>query len=111
MQNRLEMLMTPVHGWRLATGILGAGFFVAGWSLPVGFGAGSPEAPAAGPAVQDGLQAAGDPETLARLRQGVEWLAAPEREGRGPGTRGIEAVADPAVACGLIDNFDCMTSP
>ncbi len=94
MQNRLEMLMTPVHGWRLATGILVAGFFVAGWSLPVGFGAGSPEAPAAGPAVQDGLQAAGDPETLARLRQGVEWLAAPEREGRGPGTRGIEAAAD-----------------
>ena len=28
-----------------------------------------------------------------RLRQGVTWLAAPEREGRGPGTAGIEAAA------------------
>lgn len=30
----------------------------------------------------------------ARLRADVEWLAAPEREGRGPGTAGIEATAD-----------------
>ena len=30
----------------------------------------------------------------ARLRAAVEWLAAPEREGRGPGTEGIEAAAD-----------------
>ena len=29
-----------------------------------------------------------------RLRAAVEWLAAPEREGRGPGTDGIEAAAD-----------------
>ena len=29
-----------------------------------------------------------------RLRSSVEWLAAPEREGRGPGTAGIEAAAD-----------------
>jgi hypothetical protein len=29
-----------------------------------------------------------------RLRQAVEWLAAPEREGRGPGTPGIDAAAD-----------------
>jgi hypothetical protein len=29
-----------------------------------------------------------------RLRAAVEWLAAPEREGRGPGTAGIEAAAD-----------------
>ena len=28
-----------------------------------------------------------------RLRAAVEWLAAPEREGRGPGTAGIEAAA------------------
>ena len=38
--------------------------------------------PAAGEAVQD------------RLREAVTWLAAPEREGRGPGTAGIEAAAD-----------------
>jgi len=30
----------------------------------------------------------------ARLRAAVEWLAAPEREGRGPGTAGIEQAAD-----------------
>jgi len=29
-----------------------------------------------------------------RLREAVTWLAAPEREGRGPGTAGIEAAAD-----------------
>ncbi|MFM7207545.1 MAG: M20/M25/M40 family metallo-hydrolase [Planctomycetaceae bacterium] len=29
-----------------------------------------------------------------RLRAAVEWLAAPEREGRGPGTGGIDAAAD-----------------
>jgi hypothetical protein len=29
-----------------------------------------------------------------RLRQAVEWLAAPEREGRGPGTQGIDAAAE-----------------
>jgi len=29
-----------------------------------------------------------------RLRQAVEWLAAPEREGRGPGTAGIDQAAD-----------------
>ena len=29
-----------------------------------------------------------------RLRRAVEWLAAPEREGRGPGTQGIEQAAD-----------------
>ena len=31
---------------------------------------------------------------LERLRSNVEWLAAPEREGRGPGTAGIEAAAE-----------------
>ena len=30
----------------------------------------------------------------ARLREAVEWLASPEREGRGPGTAGIEQAAD-----------------
>ena len=29
-----------------------------------------------------------------RLREAVEWLAAPEREGRGPGTPGIDAAAE-----------------
>jgi acetylornithine deacetylase/succinyl-diaminopimelate desuccinylase-like protein len=29
-----------------------------------------------------------------RLRAAVEWLAAPDREGRGPGTTGIDAAAD-----------------
>lgn len=37
---------------------------------------------------------ASDGPVAARLRAAVEWLAAPEREGRGPGTGGIEAAAD-----------------
>jgi hypothetical protein len=36
----------------------------------------------------------GDPALESRLRADVEWLAAPEREGRGPGTAGINATAD-----------------
>jgi len=39
-------------------------------------------------------EAADDAATRDRLRQAVEWLAAPEREGRGPGTKGIEQAAD-----------------
>ena len=35
-----------------------------------------------------------DGAVAGRLRAAVEWLAAPEREGRGPGTGGIEAAAD-----------------
>jgi hypothetical protein len=35
-----------------------------------------------------------DATVAGRLRAAVEWLAAPEREGRGPGTAGIEAAAD-----------------
>jgi hypothetical protein len=39
--------------------------------------------------------AAADPGALeARLREAVTWLASPEREGRGPGTAGIEQAAD-----------------
>jgi hypothetical protein len=38
--------------------------------------------------------AANDPVVLERLRKDVTWLAAPEREGRGPGTAGITAAAD-----------------
>ena len=35
-----------------------------------------------------------DPALRTRLQAAVEWLAAPEREGRGPGTQGIEQAAD-----------------
>lgn len=42
-----------------------------------------------------GPPAAGADDTAAaRLRASVEWLAAPEREGRGPGTAGIDAAAE-----------------
>ncbi len=37
---------------------------------------------------------ASEAAVVARLRADVEWLAAAEREGRGPGTAGIEATAD-----------------
>ena len=44
------------------------------------------------------MTAAADPTDDAalrdRLRHAVEWLAAPEREGRGPGTKGIDQTAD-----------------
>jgi acetylornithine deacetylase/succinyl-diaminopimelate desuccinylase-like protein len=33
-------------------------------------------------------------EATARLRESVTWLAAPDREGRGPGTKGIDAAAE-----------------
>jgi len=39
-------------------------------------------------------QSPADIATRDRLREGVTWLAAPEREGRGPGTAGITAAAD-----------------
>jgi hypothetical protein len=35
-----------------------------------------------------------DPELRDRLQRDVEWLAAPEREGRGPGTQGHDAAGD-----------------
>ena len=35
-----------------------------------------------------------DPAVRDRLKRDVEWLAAPEREGRGPGTPGHDAAAD-----------------
>ncbi len=35
-----------------------------------------------------------DAAAVDRLRENVTWLAAPEREGRGPGTAGITAAAD-----------------
>jgi len=35
-----------------------------------------------------------DAAAVDRLRENVTWLAAPEREGRGPGTAGISAAAD-----------------
>jgi hypothetical protein len=61
--------------------------------------AGGPFAPAGGRAaeraavVEAEAPATGGP-TVIRLRRAVEWLAAEEREGRGPGTAGIEAAAD-----------------
>lgn len=39
-------------------------------------------------------RSAAEQSVEARLRADVTWLAAPEREGRGPGTAGIEVVAD-----------------
>lgn len=42
----------------------------------------------------DPPQRAADDGLRGRLQAAVEWLAAPEREGRGPGTAGIDAAAD-----------------
>ncbi len=46
-------------------------------------------APVAAPAAEKP-----DAAVKERLREAVEWLSAPEREGRGPGTKGIESAAD-----------------
>jgi hypothetical protein len=52
--------------------------------------AGSPR-----PAASADPPLAADPGPLeGRLREAVTWLASPEREGRGPGTAGIEQAAD-----------------
>ena len=54
------------------------------------------------PSDQDGLRD--------RLREEVEWLASPDREGRGPGTRGMNQAADwiaeQLSKAGLITEFD-----
>ncbi|NBU39887.1 MAG: M28 family peptidase [Planctomycetia bacterium] len=48
-----------------------------------------------GPArAEESAAGASHDAVLERLRQAVTWLAAPEREGRGPGTPGIDAAAD-----------------
>jgi hypothetical protein len=47
--------------------------------------------PAAAPAVPPAPR---DAQARAALERDVAWLAAPEREGRGPGTKGIEAAAE-----------------
>ena len=43
---------------------------------------------------ESAAEAADDAAVRERLRTAVEWLAAPEREGRGPGTKGIDLAAD-----------------
>jgi acetylornithine deacetylase/succinyl-diaminopimelate desuccinylase-like protein len=43
------------------------------------------------PAVRD---PADDAAVKTRLREAVEWLASPDREGRGPGTRGIDQAGE-----------------
>ncbi len=50
-------------------------------------------------------------ERLGPQTQMDHHRAQPRAHKNCPSTQDIEAVADPAVACGLIDNFDCMTSP
>ena len=50
--------------------------------------------PASVPAVATSGDAGEAAAFRGRMRQAVEWLAAPEREGRGPGTKGIDEAAD-----------------
>ncbi len=67
----------------------------AAWAI--GLGHGGDAADSAGTATSTPSSATASPPDDAvarRLRADVAWLAAPEREGRGPGTAGIEATAD-----------------
>jgi len=57
------------------------------------------------------LQGHAKQEQLGPQAQRYKHRAQPRTDKTCPGTRGIEAVAAPAVECGLIDNFACMTSP
>jgi len=92
--------MTEQQGWRRRAVTLTV---VAGVALACGAAcraaepaAGTTE-PAAGTATSAVIVPRSPPvpeAAAARLRQAVEWLAAEEREGRGPGTAGIEAAAD-----------------
>ena len=67
---------------------LGRAFLTAAAGFVVAIAA----AAARGQAVEAG---ADDPAALGgRLRAAVQWLAAPEREGRGPGTKGIDQAAE-----------------
>ena len=47
-----------------------------------------------GVATTAAAEPADDAALRERLQHAVQWLAAPEREGRGPGTKGIEQAAD-----------------
>jgi hypothetical protein len=68
---------------------------VVAWCLvgltAVASGQGVVAPPAAAPAVPPAPR---DAQARAALERDVVWLAAPEREGRGPGTKGIEAAAE-----------------
>jgi hypothetical protein len=65
--------------WAVAAGIVAVAADSAGTALPTT----SPTRPSSV-----------DQAVEKRLRADVTWLAAPEQEGRGPGTEGIEVVAD-----------------
>jgi len=76
---------------------------VVAWCLvgltAVASGQGVVAPPAAAPAVPPEVAPAVPPaprdaQARAALERDVAWLAAPEREGRGPGTKGIEAAAE-----------------
>jgi len=84
----MRLLPRPGGWFTAALGGLVGGFAVAavGWA----------DAPAAVEQTRPGETAAVAAETVetAALERDVAWLAAPEREGRGPGTAGIEAAAE-----------------
>jgi len=85
---RAETRPRPGGWFRVVLGGLFGGFAAAavGWA----------DAPAAVKQTRPGETAAVAAETVetAALERDVAWLAAPEREGRGPGTAGIEAAAE-----------------
>jgi hypothetical protein len=64
-----------------------AGIVIIGLACAVARGGGPARA-------EESAAGASHDAVLERLRQAVTWLAAPEREGRGPGTPGIDAAAD-----------------
>jgi hypothetical protein len=66
---------------------------VAAWGVIGLMNAAHGQGVAAPPAPSPVVEAAELPPAQAVLERDVAWLAAPEREGRGPGTKGIDAAA------------------
>lgn len=87
MPMRLRMKMTPTGRWTVAAiGACAAGLWLAGPAR-------SFEDPVSSkPTTVESARAASPAEI--RMREDVTYLAADERDGRGPGTRGIEEAAD-----------------
>ncbi len=80
-----------VSGISLAVAAVAAGVWMAGWTAVT---AAPPAVDAVAERAAPAAETAEDAALRDRLKKAVEWLAAPDREGRGPGTKGIDVAAD-----------------
>lgn len=86
---------TVAVGMALAASVAGLAALESGVVVPsTPLRAQEPAAPAAAPQTPPRPLRPQEIARRERIRESLEWLAAPEREGRGPGTAGIEKAAD-----------------